>query len=113
MIELIAKVSDGYRIILDGAVVFVPDDTGNRHYQMVQEAIANGAVVTVDLPQDQGADIRNLRNQLLTESDWIVLRSLENAASIPTEWVIYRQALRDIPEQEKFPNLVQWPAKVE
>ena len=32
-------------------------------------------------------------------------------ANIPQEWVDYRQALRDIPQQEEFPFGVQWPAE--
>ena len=50
--------------------------------------------------------IRTERNKLLAESDWT------QVADAPVEkaaWAIYRQALRDITEQDGFPNAVNWP----
>ena len=44
--------------------------------------------------------LRNLRNELLNESDWIVTKSLENVA-VPDEWKTYRQELRDITKKFK------------
>ena len=42
--------------------------------------------------------LREHRNRLLTESDWVMLRDvkLENI----NEWEIYRQALRDLPKTQ-------------
>ena len=43
--------------------------------------------------------LRTLRNELLAESDWVVGNALEASlsnGSIPSEWKIYRQELRDI-----------------
>ena len=45
--------------------------------------------------------LRNLRNELLTESDWIVTKSLEAGVVVPTEWRTYRQELRDITKKFK------------
>lgn len=71
---------------------------------------------------------RNIRNRLLEKSDaqvaldrlglkapsetsfsaWVTfLRALGEALS--GEWAKYRQALRDLPEQEGFPLNIQWP----
>ena len=33
----------------------------------------------------------------------------EKGTNIPVEWAEYRQALRDVPEQEGFPFNVTWP----
>ena len=41
--------------------------------------------------------LREERNRLLTETDWIVTKSIETGISIPTIWIYYRQALRDLP----------------
>ena len=40
--------------------------------------------------------LRKERNQLLTESDWVVVKAKETDAVIPAEWKTYRQELRDL-----------------
>ena len=45
--------------------------------------------------------LRELRNELLRESDWIVTKSLEAGVVVPTEWRTYRQELRDITKKFK------------
>jgi hypothetical protein len=42
MITQITKLPQGYEIILDGQTLSVPEAPGNRHYQMVLDAIADG-----------------------------------------------------------------------
>jgi hypothetical protein len=53
--------------------------------------------------------IRKHRNRLLTESDWVVAKAFETNTPIPQVWIDYRQALRDIPNQENFPYEVIFP----
>ena len=36
------------------------------------------------------------RDELLNESDWVVVKAQETNITIPSEWKTYRQALRDI-----------------
>ena len=58
----------------------------------------------------RAADIRARRNILLSASDWthmITDRVIENQAA----WATYLQALRDISEQDGFPNSVNWPVE--
>lgn len=62
----------------------------------------------ISRPQQQWATIRAERARLLRESDWIVTKSMERGESIPTPWLTYRQALRDITEQSDPENIV-WP----
>jgi len=45
MITQITKLPQGYEIILDGQTLSVPEAPGNRHYQMVLDAIADGQPV--------------------------------------------------------------------
>jgi len=52
-------------------------------------------------------NVRELRNQLLAESDWTQLPD----SGVASAWVTYRQELRDVPSQESFPYSVAWPAK--
>lgn len=55
--------------------------------------------------------VLGMRQFLLADSDWVVLRAQEQGTEVPEEWKIYRQALRDIPEQAGFPLNVTWPNK--
>lgn len=54
--------------------------------------------------------IRGDRNQLLVACDWVVIFHVEKGTSIPVEWKVYRQQLRDITSQEGFPHSVMWPS---
>ena len=64
--------------------------------------------------------LRNIRNDLLTQSDWVVVNALEAGVVIPDEWKTYRQELRDI--TKKFSSIAEedengnstvfkWPTK--
>jgi len=52
------------------------------------------------------AEMRYMRNQLLTASDWT---QLSDASVDKAAWAVYRQALRDVPAQAGFPFNIQWP----
>jgi hypothetical protein len=51
--------------------------------------------------------VRDERNQLISETDWMALSD----STLTVEWATYRQALRDVTEQEGFPYNVEWPSK--
>ena len=53
---------------------------------------------------------RNKRNQLLTATDWT---QIADAPVDKAAWATYRQALRDIPQQEGFPDNIIWPTQPE
>jgi len=98
-----------------------PDTTTNQKLQMANPLFVDGK-------WHQEWEIRNLteqeietrdyklslnrrayRNKLLSESDWVVTKSVELGTPIPDEWLQYRQALRDLPTQPGFPHMVQFP----
>jgi hypothetical protein len=56
---------------------------------------------------------RMVREGLIQASDYIVLMYTEKGADVPQNWVDYRQALRDVPEQSGFPTDVIWPTHPE
>jgi len=58
-------------------------------------------------PNQLPLQIRAQRNQLLQASDWTQATDVPNA--FKNKWVAYRQALRDVPQQQGFPNDVVWP----
>ena len=53
---------------------------------------------------------RNKRDALLSQSDWT---QIADAPVDQAAWATYRQALRDVPEQEGFPENVIWPTPPE
>lgn len=60
-------------------------------------------------------DVRNLRNMLLSQSDWTRMDDNGMSDSARSEWAEYRQALRDVtndlPEDISNVNEVTWPSK--
>ena len=63
------------------------------------------------------SSVRDIRNKLLDDSDWIVTKAVEDNAQdslgiqVPQVWLDYRQALRDITSHANFPYLqdTDWP----
>ncbi len=67
----------------------------------------------VETDKRKAAEVRFMRNRKLTDTDWTQLDDtpLDNVAK--SAWANYRQALRDVPEQDGFPFNVNWPAQPE
>ena len=57
--------------------------------------------------------IRALRDELLAGCDWTQVGDCAMGAEAQQTWRMYRQVLRDIPEQIGFPNAVRWPTTPE
>jgi len=60
--------------------------------------------------EDIAAGIRVQRDSLLSASDWT---QVADAPVDKAAWATYRQALRDVPQQEGFPATVVWPTQPE
>jgi hypothetical protein len=58
----------------------------------------------------QATSSRKQRNDLLTATDWQVLKALEDGNGLDFNLAAYRQALRDVPEQPGFPHDIVWPS---
>ena len=58
--------------------------------------------------QNQWIKVRNERQAIINSSDWIVAKHAESGTPVPDEWVTYRQALRDVTDQED-PFNITWP----
>lgn len=66
----------------------------------------------VNLPLSEVSEaMRDERNRLLLETDWVVARAYEESNPVPEEWQSYRQNLRDLPQQQGFPYNIVWPTK--
>ena len=57
--------------------------------------------------QRQSNEVRETRNKLLSGTDWTQLADSPIDGNI---WLDYRQALRDIPQQQGFPWEIKWPS---
>ena len=81
-------------------------DSVNKGWQ--RDSVTNE--FTAPEPDDSGiaARIRAERDALLDDSDWT---QNPDAPVDQGAWAVYRQALRDIPQQENFPFRIIWPNK--
>ncbi len=57
--------------------------------------------------------LRDHRNSLLQDCDWVVIKAQEDGTAVPSAWVTYRQALRDITKNYSNLEEVVWPDKPE
>jgi hypothetical protein len=78
------------------------DDNGVFHSKEEQESENRQRIFDA-----QSTEIRNKRNMLLSETDYLALVD----CTLTPEMGAYRKALRDITSQEGFPENVIWPVK--
>ena len=65
-----------------------------------------------DVPDSALADrARQKRDRLLSKTDFYIMPDYPITEEDLEEVKAYRQALRDVPNQEGFPRNVKWPAK--
>lgn len=94
--------------IADNATI--PFDPANTDYQAYLAWVAEGNVadpVPAPTTAELAAQVRAERDRLLTGSDWT---QVADAPVDKAAWAAYRQALRDIPQQDGFPGSVTWPS---
>ena len=56
-------------------------------------------------------ELRPIRNRLLQQTDWVVIKEREEGGSVSNfaDWKKYRQELRDITKKYKSLDKVKWP----
>ena len=54
---------------------------------------------------------RAKRDKMLESCDYLMALDYPISADAREQWRAYRQALRDIPQQEGFPDNIEWPVK--
>ena len=101
------KTQGGYRLNGD---MDVPDDPRNRHYQMIQEWIAEGNTPEPFDDTVTWQDIRVKRDGILRETDWTMT---PGCTVDQAQWAAYRQNLRDITSTYAGtgPESVVWPVQ--
>ena len=75
----------------------------------------DGGYVYDPLPVEPvlAAEARAKRDTLLAETDWTQVLDAPISAECREAFRVYRQTLRDITEQEGFPEVIEWPAMPE
>lgn len=68
----------------------------------------NGEYTIEDAPMTP-EEARAQRDKLLLDTDWTQVLDAPIDAETREAYRSYRQALRDIPEQEGFPDTITWP----
>jgi hypothetical protein len=84
------------------------DGVWHRRYEVLPLAPEIVSENEAQALQQQGAQVRANRNQLLQQSDWT---QVIDAKVNQIAWATYRQALRDITSQPGFPWEIIWPTQ--
>lgn len=63
--------------------------------------------------EDRAEAARERRDQLLADTDYLLMPDYPLGAAELEAVKTYRQALRDVPEQAGFPASIEWPEKPE
>ena len=82
--------------------------TTETDYQMALSEAWQGEV-TVEEGPETADEIRARRDRLLAATEWAVLPDSPLDAQSLEAVKTYRQALRDVPQQEHFPGAITWP----
>ena len=88
-----------YHATPEGNVPFTPEE--EAEWDAMEASYAAGA------DDRKAEEVRQERDQLLQQTDWMA----NSDVTMSDDWRTYRQALRDVPTQEGFPNDVTWPTK--
>lgn len=59
--------------------------------------------------EDRAKAAREKRDRLLAETDFLLMPDYPISEEALEALKVYRQALRDVPEQVGFPNTIEWP----
>jgi len=60
---------------------------------------------------EKAEEIRAKRQSLIKGADWTQMPDSPLSDADKAVWQTYRQALRDVPSQDGFPDSVAWPTK--
>ena len=85
---------------------FIEKESFNEE-DAIKEAY-NGEYTIEEVPET-AEEARAQRDKLLTDTDWTQVLDAPIDEDTKAAYRAYRQALRDIPQQEGFPETIIWP----
>ena len=95
-------------------VVRIDDATGafdaDGNQVTINQSLVDAAAAEIST-EKAWSRLRYDRNQLLTATDWEIVRHKELGTDIPTALTTYRQELRDLPANTSDPSNPSWPVK--
>lgn len=74
---------------------------GQRRYRSIETGLLLG--------EQTAETIRTQRDALLSACDWTQMPDSPLSEEEKAAYQAYRQALRDVPQQEGFPETINWP----
>ena len=105
----------GVNSVIPNDAIQITDD----QYDDILVGLENGKVIGVDggnkpilkdfIPLLTWDIIRNQRDRMLSDSDWTQMPDVNLSAEAKSEWITYRQTLRDITTTFSTPDSVLWP----
>lgn len=103
-----------FTYLIDGS-----DDNDGIVSVSVRNAYNNGELNIAEFPENEEDpdysrkkyEIIQRRNNLLNDSDYLMMADYPISDEKKQEIKVYRQALRDIPQQDGFPDNIVWPDK--
>lgn len=116
--RVIVTLSNGdiypFTYVVDGS-----DDNDGIVSVSVRNAYRNGQINIDEFPDtledpeysNKKSEIIQRRNILLSESDYLMMIDYPISDEKKQEIKVYRQALRDIPQQDGFPENIVWPER--
>lgn len=87
----------------------INDENGNKVATTVEEI---PQPTEAEKRAKKEAEVRAKRDYLISQTDYLLQPDYPISAEDLEKVKAYRQALRDIPEQEGFPDNVTWPEEV-
>lgn len=87
----------------------------NANNAMIEDKGDYYEVVAIPAPttEELAAQARSQRDALIAATDYLMATDYPLTDEKRQELTVYRQALRDIPEQPGFPTEIVWPTKPE
>ena len=87
----------------------------SRNYKIVRERDLSWKVEKIPDPttEELAAQARSQRDALIAATDYLMATDYPLTDEKREELTVYRQALRDVPEQSGFPTEIVWPTKPE
>jgi len=86
-----------------------PTQSGSVYVQNWTESDASSEDIETR-KNEKWEEVRDIRDNLLAQSDWTQFQDSPITGSLLTDWQTYRQGLRDITSQEN-PYSLTWPTK--
>lgn len=92
------------------------ENFNNEIDRIVEKEIADAAAI--EAARDYWEELRVLRNQRLSDCDWTQVNDVQLSEDKKGEWILYRQQLRDLPNNITNPKPLvldmshsDWPVK--